>query len=277
MSPEQAMGERDVDARADVYAIGAVLFEMLSGQPPYTGATPQAVLAKSLTEEVPPLATVRPGIPATVAAVVAKATARRPADRYGSGVELEQALAAARDAVRSGATLAAKRAAPATGQAWGLFGIAAVASVAVIYGLVSRWGLASWTLGLAVGLLAIGAGVLLATGRFEAQRQAGHMVRGIGGWFTWGNAARGGGLAGALWVAVALVLVFKGPGSRSSRSRIAAIRPTPTWWTGSPIRCAANSPASARFRSPPAPAPINTAGLPCRRRRSAAIWAWTTC
>jgi len=215
MSPEQATGERDIDARADVYAIGAVLYEMLSGQPPYTGATPQAVLAKSLTEEVAPLRSVRPGVPAPVAAVVAKATARRPADRYPSAVELEQALAAARDAVRSGATpAAAAGASPMT--AWGTFALAAVVSLAVIYGLVSRWGLASWTLGLAAGLLAIGAGVLLATGQFEGKRRAGDAVTGLGRWFTWGNAARGGGMAAGLWVLVALVLVFRGPGSSAA-------------------------------------------------------------
>jgi len=210
MSPEQATGERDIDARADVYAIGAVLYEMLAGRPPYTGATPQAVLAKSLTEEVAALPTVRVGVPALVASVVAKAMARRPADRYGSGVELEQALAEARDAVRSGAVPAASRG-PSLAQVWGVFGLAAVVTLAVVYGLVVRWALASWTLGLAGALLAIGAGVLLATGRFEAQRRSGTPVASLGRWFTWTNAARGGGLAGALWVAVALVVVFKGP------------------------------------------------------------------
>jgi TolB-like protein len=91
-----------------------------------------------------------------------------------------------------------------------------VVSLAVIYGLVSRWGLASWTLGLAAGLLAIGAGVLLVTGRFEARRRAGQAVTGLGRVATWTNAARGGGLAAALWVTVALVLVFRGPGTGAS-------------------------------------------------------------
>jgi eukaryotic-like serine/threonine-protein kinase len=217
MSPEQATGERDIDARADVYAIGAVLYEMLSGQPPYSGPTPQAVLARSLTEEVVPLPTVRPGVPAPVAAVVAKAMARRTADRYASGGELEQALAAARDALRSEATPAPVRG-PSLAQAWGVFVISAVVSLAVIYGLVSRWGLASWTLGLAGALLAIGAAVLLATGRIEASRRAGTPVTGMGRWLTWGNAARGGGLAAMLWVTVALVLVFRGPGTAGAAS-----------------------------------------------------------
>jgi TolB-like protein/Flp pilus assembly protein TadD len=89
-------------------------------------------------------------------------------------------------------------------------------SLAVVYGLVSRWGLASWTMGLAGVLLAIGAAVLVATGRFEARRRAGAATVGIGRWFTWGNAALGGGLAAALWVTVALVLVFRGPGTTPS-------------------------------------------------------------
>ena len=215
MSPEQATGERDIDARADVYAIGAVLYEMLAGQPPYSGSTPQAVLAKSLTQDMAPLATVRAGMPAAVVAVVAKATARNPSDRYASGAELEQALAAARDMGRSGVTAVAV-AGPSARRAWGLFAFSAVLSLAVVYGLVSRWGLASWTLGLAVGLLAVGALVLVATGRIEARRRAGTAVTGIGRWATWTNAARGGGLAAALWVTVALVLVFRGPGARAS-------------------------------------------------------------
>ena len=56
MSPEQAMGEREIDARTDVYALGAVLYEMLTGEPPFTGPTAQAVVARVLTESPRPLA-----------------------------------------------------------------------------------------------------------------------------------------------------------------------------------------------------------------------------
>ena len=211
MSPEQAAGEPDVDARADVYAVGAVLYEMLTGQAPYTGPTPQAVLARSLTEEVVPVSKLRAGVPAPVAAVVAKAMARRPSERYASGVELEQALAAARDAVRSGALPAVAAVSPAP-RAWGLFALAAVVSLAVVYGLVTRWGLPRWTLLLAVGLLAVGVAVLAATTGFEARRRAGATVTGVSRWLTWGNAGRGGAIAGVVWAAVALILVFRGPG-----------------------------------------------------------------
>ena len=98
MSPEQASGERDIDARSDVYALGATMYEMLAGAPPYVGTTPRAVLAMALTEECTPLPEVRPDVPAAVAAVVAKAMAREPDARYASGAELAQALAHAREA-----------------------------------------------------------------------------------------------------------------------------------------------------------------------------------
>ncbi len=210
MSPEQAMGAKEVDARADVYAVGGVLYEMLAGRAPYTGETPQAILAKSLMEDVAPLATARPEVPAPVAAVVARAMARNPRDRHASAGELAAALAGALGAVRSGA-IAPLSTGPSALHVWGLFGAAATTTLAVVYGLVRRWGLPAWTLALAVVLLVIGAAVLVATGRLEARRRTGIRTPGLARWFTWRNAAYGGGLAGGLWVAVALALVFRGP------------------------------------------------------------------
>jgi len=215
MSPEQASGARDVDARADIYAVGGVLYEMLAGEPPYTGDTPQAILAKSLTEEVRPLGTVRPDVPEAVAAVVARAMARVPAARYPTADDLRAALDGALDVVRSG-TMAVARAGPSPAQVWGLFGASAVVTLGVVYGLVQRWGLPAWTLGLAGGLLAVGAGVLVATGRFEARRRAARPTPALARWFTWRNAALGGGLAAVLWVAMAVVLVFRGPGGAAA-------------------------------------------------------------
>ena len=69
MSPEQAMGSA-VDARADVYGLGCVLYEMLTGEPPFTGPTPQAILARSLAGEVRPVRTVRPEVPAAAEAAI---------------------------------------------------------------------------------------------------------------------------------------------------------------------------------------------------------------
>jgi len=210
MSPEQASGAKEVDARADVYAVGGVLYEMLSGEPPYTGETPQAILAKSLTEEVRPLAAVRPDVPEAVAAVVVKAMARSPAARYPTADDLRVGLDGALDVLRSG-TMAAASAGPSPVQVWGLFGVGAAVTLGVVYGSVQRWGLPVWALGLAAALLVVGAGVLVATGRFEAWRRAARPTPALGRWFTWRNAALGGGLAAVLWIGVALVLVFRGP------------------------------------------------------------------
>src|SRR5438876_387924 len=92
MSPEQASGTRDVDVRTDVYALGCVLYEMLAGEPPYTGPTPQAILARALTETPRPIHAMRAGVPEAVDAVIAKAMAVTAADRYASAAEFTRAL-----------------------------------------------------------------------------------------------------------------------------------------------------------------------------------------
>ncbi len=92
MSPEQAMGERTVDARTDIYALGAVTYEMFTGEPPFTGATMQAVVAKVLTEQPQRLSAVRDSVPAHVEAAVNKALAKLPADRWSSAARFAEAL-----------------------------------------------------------------------------------------------------------------------------------------------------------------------------------------
>ena len=92
MSPEQAMGERELDARSDVYSLGAMAYEMLAGEPPYTGATAQAIVAKVITEKPAPLTTRRDTVPPHVAAAIHRALTKLPADRFPTAAAFAEAL-----------------------------------------------------------------------------------------------------------------------------------------------------------------------------------------
>jgi serine/threonine-protein kinase len=94
MSPEQAMGEREIGARSDVYALGAMTYEMLAGEPPFTGPNSQAIVAKVLTEQPPPLRAKRPTVPPATEAAILTALQKLPADRWGSAKEFGDALGA---------------------------------------------------------------------------------------------------------------------------------------------------------------------------------------
>ncbi|MGI8496329.1 MAG: protein kinase domain-containing protein [Gemmatimonadaceae bacterium] len=92
MSPEQAAVDRTVDARSDIYSLACVLYEMLTGDPPHTGSTVQAVLARVLGEKPRPVRSVRPSVPASVEAAVDRALAKLPADRFVTAREFADAL-----------------------------------------------------------------------------------------------------------------------------------------------------------------------------------------
>jgi eukaryotic-like serine/threonine-protein kinase len=88
MSPEQATGERELDTRSDIYALGCVVYEMLTGEQPFTGPSSQAILARQLTERPRPIRTVRPQVTAEVELAILTALRKDPQDRPASGSEL---------------------------------------------------------------------------------------------------------------------------------------------------------------------------------------------
>jgi len=94
MSPEQAMGERTIDGRSDIYSLSCVLYEMLAGEPPFTGPSSQAIVAKILTEAPPPVTGQRPATPPSVAQAIRRGLEKIPADRFATASEFATALRA---------------------------------------------------------------------------------------------------------------------------------------------------------------------------------------
>jgi len=166
MSPEQAMGEREITPKADIYALGCVLYEMLTAEPPFTGASAQAIFARVLTDEPRSLTVQRRTIPPNVEAAVHMALQKLPADRFASAAQFSEALGQtsfAAPLTRAGAAAAApvtrgrrlRRVAP-----WALFVIAATMGA---YGWlrakpapVSRQRISLWTHSVPQGAVSLG-------------------------------------------------------------------------------------------------------------------------
>ena len=126
MSPEQGNGE-EVDGRTDVYSLGCVVYEMLAGEPPYTGATAGAILARKAMAPVPSLRVVRDTVPASVERALTRALARVPADRFSSAMEFAQAL--------EGGVAAPPQPAPETARARRRWRVGALGVATVVLGL----------------------------------------------------------------------------------------------------------------------------------------------
>ena len=148
MSPEQATGDRDVDPRSDVYALGCVLFEMLAGQPPFSASTAQAVLVKILTADAPSITSERRTVPPNVGAALAQALEKLPADRFTSAAEFGAALAdenftykaRARTSVAASPLEPVATQAPATMPgSWNRLSVAFATTTALLAGLAA-WG-----------------------------------------------------------------------------------------------------------------------------------------
>jgi len=92
MSPEQSVGEGGLDGRSDLYALGCVLYEALAGEPPYTGPTAQAIIAKRMTQPVPSVRTLRETVPPGLEAALTRVLAKSPADRFATAEEFARAL-----------------------------------------------------------------------------------------------------------------------------------------------------------------------------------------
>lgn len=140
MSPEQAAGDRVIDARSDVYSLGAVTYEMLVGEPPHTGANVQQVISRMLVEQPRPISVHRPTVPVHLEEAILRALAKLPADRFASAREFADAMNAAplRALVTSGARKTVVTPAAVTRSRWTSLLPWSVAAVAAL-GALGAW------------------------------------------------------------------------------------------------------------------------------------------
>jgi tetratricopeptide (TPR) repeat protein/tRNA A-37 threonylcarbamoyl transferase component Bud32 len=202
MSPEQAAGSGEVDGRSDVYSLGCVLYEMLAGQPPFSGPNVASVVQQHIAAEPPTITNIRPSVPAEVTGVLSKALAKTPADRYGRAEDFAAALAvpaAGTTATRTGLIGGESRPARVAG----LFVLASLGLLGVVYLLMVQLGLPGWVVPVAAVLLLVGLPIMIATDRAEQRRARARAVSGppsqaehaLGRWLTRRNALMGGVLA----------------------------------------------------------------------------------
>ena len=180
MAPEQASGDPNVDHRADLYALGAMAYEMLCGQPPFTGSSPQAVLTAHVIQVPVTVSSVRPAVPAALNAIVMRCLEKHAADRWQSAEELASHLEAL---LTPSGGISPTSATPVVSSAteallrWShplrvavLFVVGAGLLAVVFWWLVQQLGLPDWVFLAGVILLVLGLPILLFAGRHERQR-----------------------------------------------------------------------------------------------------------
>jgi tetratricopeptide (TPR) repeat protein len=203
MSPEQAAGSRELDGRSDLYSLGCVLYEMLAGEPPFTGPA-DSLVHQHLAVEPTPITSLRPAVPAAVAAAVMRALAKTPADRFSPAAQFAEALRIAAPPVAPQVTASPARPPGADPlRVAGLFGFTSVVLIAAAVVLVLEAGLPRWVLAGAIALVALGVPITIATSVAEGKRLHGTAPGGaVQRLLTWRNAMA---VMGAGFAALALM------------------------------------------------------------------------
>ena len=144
ISPEQASGDKDVDGRSDLYALACVLYEMLAGQPPFTGPTVESIVRQHMIVDAPPVTNLRPAVPPMVASALQRALAKNPTDRFNPVAQFSDAIGSGTGSIGSAAfSGASSSVAPAASRRslrWPLTIAAVVVVVAVTATMVLRRG-----------------------------------------------------------------------------------------------------------------------------------------
>jgi tetratricopeptide (TPR) repeat protein len=195
MSPEQAAGSRDLDGRSDLYSLGCVLYEMLAGEPPFTGPV-DTLVHQHLAVQPTPITSLRPAVPAAVSAALMRALAKTPADRFSPAAQFAEAL---RTSGTPGPLPGVAQPSEALGadplRVAGAFAVAAVALCAAASFLVGRLGLPRWVLIATIAVVAVALPAAVVTSFTERRRARGPAPGGALRLFTWGRTAVAGGAA----------------------------------------------------------------------------------
>jgi tetratricopeptide (TPR) repeat protein len=206
MAPEQAMADPGLDHRADLYAVGVLAYEMLTGRPPFQGPTAQTVIAAHLSEPAVLLSRHRPSVPPALEALVMRCLEKLPADRVQRTTDLLHELEAMSTPGGGIPAAVGPGGVPTIARVAASYAAASAIVLGLVYGLERLLGLPDWVLPVAVVLLAVGLPIILATLQRERGRRAIPGVASGGGldrWLTWRRAIAGGALAfGGLAVVV---------------------------------------------------------------------------